>query len=202
MPIKLGFSKTKTSDGIKVLINKRLNDSDLKKLQQTTDCETLAIWNLKLPSLEFLSSVPTLRSVELYAGSVADYSVLPKLPKLKVLFLNGVGNVDLAFVSDMKQLRKLSLLYLRKFKALPDLRKCRALAHVMLWNCKQLTNVTSLAHAPALAALEILDTPQQPKDLEFVIKKSTVKTVAAQFGSSKLNLEFDGLLEKHGKKRH
>jgi hypothetical protein len=200
--MKPGFNKIDTKVARKLILHKRCNEADLEKLYKAKDFSEIAIWNIKVESLAFLLPMTKLKHLELYGCSIADYSDLQKIRSLQSLFLNGVNNTDLAFIGKLPALRELSLLYLRSISALPNLSNCKKLSSITLWNCKQLRDIASLRSISSLKALNVVDIPQSPKDLEPFIKMPSVKTVAAQFGNTKLNNEFEALLAKHNKKQH
>jgi hypothetical protein len=198
--MKPGFNKVKTEIDHKVVINGRLNTFDLAKLQSDTDCTSLAIRNLKLDSLSCLQPLTKLGRLEIYACSIADYGAILKCESIRSLFLSGLGNIDLSFIGKIPALTELSLLYLRHFNALPDLSACKQLSTVTLWNCKQLCDIEALKKLPKLEFLRVVDVPLSPGQLEFVMKKSSVTTIAAKFGSTKLNEEFAALMKKYDKR--
>ncbi len=105
-------------------------------------------------------------------------------------------------MSELTQLKQLDLLYLNQLQLLPDLSACAQLTKVMLWNCKRLTDITSLSRIPNLEELTIVDTPHKPEELEFLMRCTNLKYISAQFGTVKANRQFEELLTLHGKTRH
>ena len=96
-------------------------------------------------------------------------------------------------------MEELSLVNLPKLERLPELSGCNKLKKVLLWDCKRLADIQALAAAPNLQQLDIVDTPHQPDDLEFLMKLDNIKYIDGQFGSNKANKRFEELLSQYGK---
>ncbi len=193
-----GFQKA--SQFNKIIINKRLNSKDLAQIEKHKTCPEIALWNTRHDDLRFLSLLSSLISLEMYGVNVKDYGALQKLP-IQKLFLNRVTpHQDLSFISQMKKLQELSLLYLPKLEVFPDLSQCKHLKKITLWNCKRLKYIESLKFIPKLQEITLIDTPQEPNDLVFLMECKQVRYISSQFGNNKSNKHFDDLLKKYKKR--
>ena len=201
--MKPGFNKFKLDNGYKIHIEKRLDESDLKKLAKEKDMTNIALSGVKLDNLEFLTQFKKLKDIQLYGTTIQDYTALASLKSLRELFLNRITpHEDLSWLKQVSQIQKLSLLYMPQLTKFPDISASKKLTDITLWQCKRLKDIKNLAKISSLKNLTVVDTPQVPKDFEFIMKMPSVKTISAQFGSTKLNDEFKALLAKHKKKQH
>lgn len=201
--MKPGFNKIKLDKGYKIHIEKRLNESDLAKLAKESNMTNIALSGLKLDNLEFLIPFKKINDVQLYGTTVKDHTALASLKSLRKLFLNRISpHEDLSWIKQLNKIQELSLLYLPLLTKFPDLSALKKLTDITLWQCKRLKDIKNLAKISSLKHLTAVDTPQVPKDFEFIMKMPMVKTISAQFGTTKLNDEFEALLTKHKKKQH
>ncbi len=187
----------------KIIIQKRLGDIEMEQIKKHKDCTEIALWNTKHKDLQFLEILSKLISVEFYSIQVDDFDALTKIYTLERVFLNGIKNHgNLSFINQLENIRELDLLYLPKLEKFPDLSNCKKLTRIRIWNCKRLTNIENLSLIPNLEEFAILETPQNPENLEFLIKLDNIKYVSAQFGTNKLNKQFEDLLAAYEKIRH
>lgn len=194
-----GFHKIKN----RILIERRLGVIEIAQIKKHKNCPEIALWKTKHKDLNFLELLVKLKSVEFYASYIDNYDALTRINTLECLFLNGVKNLeDLSFINQLTQIRELDLLYLPKSEKVPDLSNCKKLTKIKLYNCKRLADIDNLRLIPSLEEIDILGTPQNPDDLEFLIKLENVKYITAEFGSNKVNKQFDDLLTKYGKTRY
>lgn len=183
-----------------ILIKDEFGAKEIAKIKKYRNYPALSLTLTKHADLEFLKLMPNLEVLELYTTTIENYGVLNKIGTLRELFLNNIRqHEDLSFISSLSQIEKLSLLNLRQLEKLPDLSRCKRLKKVFLWDCKKLKDIQALAAVPNLEQLDIVDTPQQPDDLEFLMRMDNIKYIDGQFGSNKANKRFEELLEQHGK---
>lgn len=196
-----GFQKAKGRN--KILIHKRLGEIEIEQIKKHKNCTEIALWHIKSINLDFLELLPKLKAVEFYGIHSVNFDALAKIDTLERVFLNGIKNhEDLSFINQLTQIKELDLLYLPKLEKFPDLGNCKKLKRLQIWQCKRLTDIQALTLIPNLEEFNIVDTPQTPDDLEFLIKAPNIKYVSGQFGSAKKNKQFDELLEKYGTKKY
>jgi hypothetical protein len=196
-----GFNKS--AKFRKIIIERQFGETELTQLRKHHRYTAIALHRTRHENLEFLKLLPELQSVELYATHIADYGAMVRIDTLEKLFLSGIRpHENLSFVSELIQLKELDLLYLNQLHTLPDLSACKRLTKVMLWNCKRLTDIASLSRIPNLEEVQLVDTPQKPEDLEFLMQCHNLRYISAQFGTIKANRQFEELLVRYGKTRH
>lgn len=196
-----GFQKAKGRN--KILINKRLGEAEIEQIKKHKNCPEIGLWSIKNKDLDFLELLPKLKAVELYSVHTVNFDALTRVDTLESLFLNAIKNhEDLSFINQLSQLEELDLLYLPKLEKFPDLSNCKKLKRLRIWQCKRLTDIESLTLIPNLEEFDIVDTPQNPEDLEFLIKAPNIKYISGQFGGVKKNTLFEELLKKHGKEKY
>lgn len=194
-----GFRKVKN----KIIIEKRLGDLEIAKINKYKNATAIALWSTKHKDLNFLEVLSKLNSVEFYSSQIDNFDALSRISTLEHLFLNGIKNhEDLSFINQLTQIEELDLLYLPKLEKFPDLSNCKNLRRIKIWQCKRLKDIQNLALIPNLEEFDIVDTPHIPEDLEFLIKTPNIKYISAEFGGAKKNMQFDELLKKHRKVKY
>lgn len=195
-----GFNKTR---GNKIIIENRLGDLEIEQIKKHKRATIISLCRIKHPDLNFLEILSKLKAVEFYSTKVDNFDALTRIETLESVFLNGISNhEDLSFLSKLTQLTELDLLYLPKLEKFPDLSNCKKLKRIRIWNCKRLIDIKNLSLIPNLEEICIVETPQNPNDLEFLIQSSNIKYIAAQFGGVKINNQFEDLLIKYGKTQY
>jgi hypothetical protein len=194
--METGFKK---NNGI-IFIERRINADDLRNLQKYKKTKVVSFTKLQLENLDFLVPLTELEDLRLYECSIQDPSALSHFEKLRSLFINGVRNEnnDFAFLSQLTAIEQISIGYAPQFRKFPDLSNCQKLKNVTLFNCKRLENIDQVALIPNLEKFSIVETPQKPNDLEFVMKMPSLKYLSGAFGGKKVDEEFHLLLEKYG----
>ena len=194
-----GFHKAKN----KIIIEKRLGDTEFAQIKKHKNCTGIALWHTKHKDLIFLEILSKLVSVEFYSSQIESFETLKTISTLEHLFLNGIKNhEDLSFINELAQIKELDLLYLPKLEKLPELYNCINLKKIMLYQCKRLVNIDALIRIPNIEEIILVDLPQEPNDLEFLMTLDNIKYISAQFGSNKANKQFEDLLAKYGKTRY
>jgi len=199
--MEVGFSKATGRN--KIIIHKRLGDIEIEQIKKNKNCLEIGLWHLKIENLDFLELLPKLKAVDFYGIHTTNFDALAKIHTLERVFLNGIKNhEDLSFINQLTQIEELDLSNLPKLEKFPDLSNCKKLRRLRIWQCKRLTDIQTLEFIPNLEEFNIVDTPQIPEDLEFLIKAPNIKYISAQFGSAKKNKQFEELLEKHNKVKY
>jgi hypothetical protein len=193
--MNIGFNKLKTQ----VLIEERLREEDIQQLLKHKHTKVLSLTKLKVDNLEFLLPLKQLEDLRLYGCTVKDYSALSQLKNLKKLFINNVRNEtnNFSFINQLVILEKLGIGYALQFQSFPELTNCSKLKMVSIFNCKKLENINNIKTIQNLETFSIVETPQKPKDLEFIMKLPTIKYFSGAFGGKKVDEEFRALLLKH-----
>lgn len=196
-----GFHKV--SKQKKIIIHRRLGDVEIEQIKKCKNYTEISLWHIKQKDLNFLSCLPNLTAIEFYGSEVDDFAALTKAENLERVFLNRIKKQeDVSFIGQLTQIKELDLMYLSKLEKFPDLSACKKLKRLRIWNCNKLFGIENIAAIPNLEEIDIVETPQKPGDLEFLIKLPNMKYFSAQFGGVKMNTVFDELLLKYGKLKH
>lgn len=128
--------------------------------------DDLTLRSITLPDLSLLVPLRRLRSLDLKLGGTRDLGLLPRVGELRYLELWMIrGLTDIGAVGQVATLRILFLQALRQVERLPDFRAATELRRVRLETMKGLRDLSPLATAPALEALECYDMRHlQPED--------------------------------------
>ncbi|RYJ38033.1 hypothetical protein NU08_2936 [Flavobacterium anhuiense] len=193
--MNIGFNKLNAQ----VLIEERLKDEDIQQLLNHKRTKVLSLRRLKLDNLEFLLALKELEDLRLYGCTVKDFSALSQLKNLKKLFINAVANDtnNFSFLNELSNLEELGIGYATQFESFPKLTDCLKLKKVSIFNCKKLEAINNVETIPNLETFSIVETPQKPKDLEFVMMLPKIKYFSGAFGGKKNDEEFRALLLKH-----
>lgn len=187
----------------KVVVEDVFDESVIVQLKKYHDNKVFEFWRINCNDLNPLISLINLEELNLFKTSIKDYSALGNCRNLKYLFLNGILKHEcLDFLSELTHLQKLSLANLPKLRTFPNMSKCNQLATIQLWNCKNVTEISSLSTIPNLEEVVFVDTPQKPMDLVFLFNLKNIKYISAQFATKKLNNEFDKMLVEYNKHRY
>lgn len=190
-----GVNKLKSG----IFVEYRINEKDIQELIQYKRCKTITLTGIKTENLDFLLNLKNLNSIRLYNCKINDYSALSGLKKLTDIFINGVKSteIDFSFLSEIQSLETIGIGYVFHFKSFPDLSLCTNLKRVTLFNCKNLVDISNVELIPSLESFGIVATPIKPLDLEFLMKKKSLKSMSGAFGRVKDDKLFHDLLEKY-----
>lgn len=172
----------------------------IKEIDKYKKVKTLTLRQVKGETMDFVLQFPLLQDIRMYSCKFTDYSALGQLRNLTDLFINTIRTeqeMSFDFVADINKLKYLGIGYVTAFKKFPDLSNLMALQEVKLFNCKNLVDITNISLIPNLKSLDIVCTPQLPKDLEFIMHKEGLERIGAAFGSKKLDDEFHSLLMQY-----
>jgi hypothetical protein len=170
---QLNFGATKRPFSLRFLETMpRLTDlflvrhkKDLSIISRLTGLTRLGLSGITLPDLSLLLPLTALRDLMIFLGSTTNLALLPRLPALEELHLMRITKLsDLGVLEHLIGLRKLELVWMRNVIALPSLAGLARLEDVRFETMKGLTDLSSVAAAPALRRLAVHDTPQLTAD--------------------------------------
>lgn len=172
-------------------------------MQKYKRIKSLVISHLKVSNLDFLLLFPNLESVQFYGCTIADYTTLRKVSKLKFLFFNTIrtSNDNFNFLSHgFENLEWLSISYCPKFEVFPNLSVCKNLKMLEIRRCKSLIEVQNIRKIPNLEGISFsVYNKLDPADLEFIIQMPDLKLISCYFPIQKQEQLFNELCLKHGK---
>ena len=185
-----------------IFIEDRINEDDIIELNKNKKCETITLTRIKHSNLDFLTNLKQIKSLRLYNCSINDFSKLEQLNNLTEIFINGIKGteIDFSFLRKIEKLEKLGIGYVFHFKSFPNLSSCLNLKRISIFNCKNLADISKIELIPNLESFGIVETPQKPLDLEFIMKQKSIKTMSGAFGGAKIDKTFHELLEKYNLK--
>ena len=134
-----------------------------------------------------------------YWGKNADLTTLPSLKKLKKLFLKHMLLENFDFLSDMKNLKELTLFHLPNLKKLPSLKNLKKLKKITFTDdFKNLDDISSLTEAKSLEYLNMEPLKgHTPQDYKRILKRlPKLKYVNILFFKKKDQKEFANILKE------
>jgi len=161
--------------------------------------ERLYLSSLNPDSLAILKTLPKLCDLELALGRMNDLSALQGLEglqKLTIWWVRLLSNVDA--LASLKGLQYLSLESQSHVASLPSFEHLTQLTSVKLIELKKLTDISALAHAPALKELEHTSSGLKPVDYIPILENGTLERIWVYFRSKAANAEFDKLCLERG----
>jgi hypothetical protein len=169
--------------------------SELKKL------EDLTLRSITTESLDYISMLPQLWSLDIKLGGIKDLSAIANNENIKYLELWQIrGLSDIGVVSSLGGLQSLFLQSLINVRAIPNLSKLHNLRRLHLENLKGLEDVSAIRYAPALEEfLHISAQNIQPEMYKDLMSIPSLKYVHVGYGSRKKNEEFKALVLWSGK---
>ena len=163
----------------------------LDAVQALAALETIELRGSTLPSLDFVASLPKLRTLALWGGgtSGATLEALTQAPALATFMLSRNRAVDdVSVVARLPHLETLFLDLLVNVGSLPSLAPCRHLRALRLDTMKGLHDLTPLAAAPALTELRLLNMPQlEVASFKPLLGHPTLARLSFEFGSAEKN---------------
>ncbi|MDX2063290.1 MAG: hypothetical protein SFY70_09540 [Bacteroidia bacterium] len=176
----------------------------IEAVQYLKKLEKVALRSISTKTLNYLSELPNLWSVDIKLGGIRNFDALTTLPNLKYLELWQVRKLsDLFFISSLAPLQNLFLQSLPNVEKLPNLAQLKSLRRISLWNMKGLKDFSACRHAPSLTEFSYVDARgKNPRDLQPVLDNPSVTAVRCGFGSEKKNIEFENLAKKAGKEKY
>jgi len=179
------------------------HETGIESIGNISNLEKLTLRSVSLDNLDFLKSNQKLWWFALKLGGTRNLTVLKELEGLKYLELwriNGFSNLDV--LEYLTGLQYLFLQALRQVRVLPSLRKLTSLRRIYLETMKGLSDLSSIATAPILEELFVLDTPQLAAEQFEVLKNCiNLKRVLIRLGSQKKNQAVEEMLSLERAKR-
>lgn len=166
---ELTFSSTKKKFSLRFLETmphlKRLflvgHSEDLPCVRDLRELTDLGLSGVTLPDLSALLALTGLRKLSIFLGGTKNLALLPRFPKLEDLFFMRITKLfDLGILAEIEGLKSLRLDWMRNVTSLPSFARLTRLDNVELGTMKGLTDLSSVAAAPALRRLSVTDTPQ------------------------------------------
>lgn len=202
--VTFAFGRTKKPFSLRMLerfpslrgLHVERHHKDFDTVCGLTQLRGLSLRSMTLPNLDFLSAFPHLRHFELKLGGSKNLSGLSDLKNLRYVELWLIrGLTDAGVLGDLTSLEALFLQALKHVAALPSLRNLRSLRHLYLEQMKGLRDLHSVAEAPALEDLTVVDMPQLPVSAFSVFRgHPALKYFSAGLGSVRRNQEASALL--------
>ena len=157
--------------------------------------EELTLRSITLPDLS-LSYRRSLRALALKLGGTREIGLLRELPQLEYLELWMIkGFDDASAVGDIETLRYLFLQSLARVTSLPSLESSRHLRRVHIETMKGLRDLASVAMAPALESLLVIDCSQfSAEHFAPFVGHPSLREARIGTGSSRRNMAIDELL--------
>ena len=151
--------------------------------------EDLTLRSIAIPSLELLTPMHDLLSLDIKLGGTKNLSHLPSIGKLRYLELWLVrGLAELSPISSVATLQSLKLQALRNVDRLPRMDALAKLRRVYLETMKGIHDPCPLAEAPALEELFFIDmSHMKPDDFKCLVGHPSLKYAAIGLGSRKKN---------------
>lgn len=154
----LGFLATLPRLSDLALVSHKKEVDVLGRLTGLTD---LALRGITLPDLSPLLPLSRLRALSIAFAGTRDLRLLPRFTELAALYLLRITQLsDLWVLAELAALKSLTLDWMRNVAALPSLAPLRHLETVEMEAMKGLTSLESVAAAPGLRRLQVVNMPQ------------------------------------------
>jgi internalin A len=193
----LGLGQTRVKHSLKFLerftsLKELFIESHKKNIEiisQLTMLENLTLRSITLPDLSILKPLKQLLFLFLKLGGIKDLRLLPEIGKLRYLEIWRVrGLTDLDVISSIPTLQYLFLQTLKGVTKLPSLQPLSLLRRVHIETMKGLNDLSSVAEAPGLEELLVVDMPHlKPEALRPFVGHPTLKRATVGLGSIKKN---------------
>ncbi len=130
----------------------------IETISSLTRIEELTLRSITLPDLALLTPLRQLRALKLKLGGTRDLGLLPQLDTVEYLELWMVkGLEDVSAIAALESLKFLFMQSLARISALPSLARNTELRRVHLETMKGLQDLSTVAGAPALNTLLVID---------------------------------------------
>jgi hypothetical protein len=166
--------------------------------------EQLSLRAISTPSLEYVSSLPNLWSLEIVLGGIRNLSAISGKESIKYLELCRIRELsDISVISSLVGLQYLELRELRNVTDIPDLSRLPQLRKMALDNMKGLKDVCAIGTAPALEEfLHIAAQGFLPAQYDDLLKLPSLRQVHIGFCSKRKNDQFEILVRQSGRTQY
>lgn len=169
----------------------------LQYLADLPNLEKIGLSQCKVDSLDCLARLDNLVELDLLLGSISDYESIKHISGLKSFTAMKSRSLrDISFLSRLEELQSFKLDQCSRVANIPDLSGNKKLQRVHLEGLKGLSSIDSVASAPNLETLIVIDCKLEPQDFQIFVahpNKPIVLPGIAPIGSKKGN-EVDNLL--------
>jgi hypothetical protein len=132
--------------------------TDFAKLRSLAGLDYLGLSGVSLPDLSALLPFEQLRSMFMGFCKPLDLGLLGRFTRLEALHLTKINNLhDLSALNLNRNLRRIELEWLPHVEMLPDLAGLHQLEELEIATMKSLSDISSIARAPALRFLALWD---------------------------------------------
>ncbi len=168
----LSVAKKRSHNGY-WLDHAEIGEEDLEWLASV---ERLILWNVSVPP-GFLARLEKLWWLDVRGGSASDLQIARGASRLQYLEVNQVrGMRDLSVISEMLNLRYLSLYGLPHVTELPSLSPLSQLEHASLGQMRGLLSLRAVLEAPQLGQLKLVKNVNvTSEDVERITTHPTIK---------------------------
>lgn len=173
-------------------------------ITELRELEDLTLRSISTPNLEYLLTLPRLRSLNIKLGGIKSLSAIAGKESIQYLELWRIrGLSDISVISSLTGLQYLFLQDLRNVSSIPDLSKLTKLRRIHLENMKGLEDVSAIRHAPALEQfIHVSAQNIPPEKYGDLLLKPSLRELFVGFGSEKKNQEFNSLVMRSGKSQY
>jgi hypothetical protein len=162
---------------------------DLESIGTLTNLESLVLRSITVPSLSFLTSLSSLRVLNLKLGGTIKLDALSELLNLRELEMWQVRKLeDIRVVARIPKLETLMLQDLPNVTEAPSLASCSSLKTIVIRHLKSLEDLSSIAEAPNLEHFALTGPSKcLPEAFRPFLNHQTLKDIWVGLGSVKRN---------------
>jgi hypothetical protein len=175
---------------------------DISVLAELETLEDLTLRSITLSDLSLLTKLRRLWSLDIKLGGTRNLDLLPRLESLKYLELWRIrGLTDVSPITATTSLQFLLLQDLSRVRMIPPLDSMINLRRVWIETLNGLTNVCTIARAPALGEFSAVAMRHlQPQDFRCFLDHPTLRYMNVGFGSLRRNAELRAMFPslQHG----
>ena len=162
---------------------------DLELIGTLPNLQSLVLRSITVPSLSFLTSLPSLQVLNLKLGGTTTLDALSELLNLRELEMWQVRKLeDIRVVAAIPKLETLMLQDLPNVTEVPSLASCSSLKSIFVRHLKNLQDLSSIAEAPNLEHFALTGPSKCPPEaFRPFVNHQTLKDIRVGLGSVKRN---------------
>ena len=166
---------------------------DLESIGELPNLQSLVLRSITVPSLSFLTSLSSLRVLNLKLGGTINLDALEELLNLREMEIWQVRKLEnIRAVARIPKLETLMLQDLPNVTDFPSLSGCTSLKTVFINHLKSLKDLSPIAQAPNLEHFAVVGpTRSLPEDFASLVNHKTLKDIWVALGSVKRNRAVD-----------